>query len=576
MSYGHFAVDKFHRLQVSVGSSSLVSSYRECALSCVDNPPCSSFNLASSPRSDGKYRCELLNEDKYSANPGQFVSSQEYHHFSIKTPCSSFPCQNGAKCVPNYSENDYHCDCVPGYIGRYCETDINECASDPCLNGATCVDQVNGYVCNCQPGYTGVNCQTDINECSSNPCLHGATCVDQVNGYVCNCLAGYTGVNCQTDIDECASDPCLNGATCVDQVNGYVCNCQLGYVGVHCQTTPIVTVTSSCANLLIEQTDTSGIIFSTYISNYSYGSGADDYFYSDNMDCNWSFSSNTKLELTFFTFSTQLDADYLYVYDGGSTASPLIGTFSGTSLPMTITSSSNKLHVRFTTDSSGTARGFRASYRALTEATIRLVESGTPLTGRVEVFHNGQWGTVCSDGWDINDARVVCKQLGFSQATQAFTSASHGQGSGPIWMDDVACSGGESFLHECSHSRWGINDCTHSQDASVQCTYGSSLVRLVNGGASHGRVEVYYNETWGTVCDDIWNFHNAGVICRQLGFSGALSAPCCAAYGEGADPIWLDNVNCGGDEASLDDCPHAEWGKHNCKHHEDASVVCYT
>lgn len=62
-------------------------------------------------------------------------------------------------------------------------------------------------------------------------------------------------------------------------------------------------------------------------------------------------------------FSTQLDADYLYLYDGGSSASPLIGTFSGTTLPAPITSSSNKLHVRFTTDSSGTARGFRASYR---------------------------------------------------------------------------------------------------------------------------------------------------------------------------------------------------------------------
>ena len=52
VSYGNFAVDKFHRLQLSVGSSSVVSSYRECALSCVNTPPCSSFNVASSPRSD--------------------------------------------------------------------------------------------------------------------------------------------------------------------------------------------------------------------------------------------------------------------------------------------------------------------------------------------------------------------------------------------------------------------------------------------------------------------------------------------------------------------------------------------
>ena len=84
VSYGHFSVDKFHRLQVSVGSSRVVSNYRECALSCVNNPPCSSVNVASSPLSDGKYRCELLNEDKYSTNPGQLISSQEYHYYSIK------------------------------------------------------------------------------------------------------------------------------------------------------------------------------------------------------------------------------------------------------------------------------------------------------------------------------------------------------------------------------------------------------------------------------------------------------------------------------------------------------------
>ena len=203
------------------------------------------------------------------------------------------------------------------------------------------------------------------------------------------------------------------------------------------------------------------------------------------------------------------------------------------------------------------------------------MKSNTPLTGRVEMFYSGQWGTVCSDSWDINDAKVVCKQLGFPKASQAFGGASHGQGVGPIWMDDVACSGNESSLSECSHRGWGSNDCTHSQDASVQCSYKSSSVRLVNGGASYGRVEVYHNGTWGTVCDDIWKVNASSVVCRQLGFSGALSALCCAAYGQGLDPTWLDDVNCAGGESSLLDCPHTGWGIENCSHGEDASVVCY-
>ena len=84
-SYGQFTVDTFHRLAVSVDSSIVVSSYSQCALSCVNTPPCSSFNVAATTvRADGKYRCELLNKDKYSASSGQFVISQEYHHYSIK------------------------------------------------------------------------------------------------------------------------------------------------------------------------------------------------------------------------------------------------------------------------------------------------------------------------------------------------------------------------------------------------------------------------------------------------------------------------------------------------------------
>ena len=123
-----------------------------------------------------------------------------------------------------------------------------------------------------------------------------------------------------------------------------------------------MTVTSSCAGLSLKQTTLSGIIFSTNNRDYSYSS-ASDYFYLNNMDCHWNLDSNTKVEVTFFNFSTQPNADYLYVYDGDSSSSSLIGQFSGTSLPAPITSSSNKLYLRFTSDSSGQARGFTAAYR---------------------------------------------------------------------------------------------------------------------------------------------------------------------------------------------------------------------
>ena len=95
---------------------------------------------------------------------------------------------------------------------------------------------------------------------------------------------------------------------------------------------------------------------------------------------------------------------------------------------------------------------------------------GAPLSGRVEVFYGGQWGTVCDSNWDKYDADVVCRQLGFPPATQAYHGASYGQGTGPIWMTNVACSGSESYIYNCGHSGWGINSCSHSQDASVECS----------------------------------------------------------------------------------------------------------
>ena len=103
-----------------------------------------------------------------------------------------------------------------------------------------------------------------------------------------------------------------------------------------------------------------------------------------------------------------------------------------------------------------------------------------------------------------------------------------------------------------------------------------TAVRLVNdeNSPSYGRVEVLYNGSWGTVCDDEWDLQDAEVVCRQLGFEGASEAACCARFGQGADPIWLDEVECVGNEASISECSHSGWGSHDCIHSEDASVNC--
>ena len=88
----------------------------------------------------------------------------------------------------------------------------------------------------------------------------------------------------------------------------------------------------------------------------------------------------------------------------------------------------------------------------------------------MEIFHNGKWGTVCDDDWDMNDARVVCRHLGFPNVDSAPRSAHFGGGSGQIWLDDVGCSGSERSIFDCSHRGWGVQNCGHYEDASVICS----------------------------------------------------------------------------------------------------------
>ncbi|XP_076860595.1 scavenger receptor cysteine-rich type 1 protein M130-like [Brachyhypopomus gauderio] len=201
---------------------------------------------------------------------------------------------------------------------------------------------------------------------------------------------------------------------------------------------------------------------------------------------------------------------------------------------------------------------------------VRLVNGSSPCAGRVEVFHKGEWGTVCDDNWDMRDAAVVCRELDCGEAVDVLDDLHFGPGSGPIWMDGVDCSGSESTLKNCRSAGWGKHNCNQTKTAGVIC----SGVRLVDGPRCSGRVEVLHGKTWSTVCDADFDQQDAEVVCRELGCGHPVEVLGAAAFGRGEGQMWTEELQCRGNESEIYSCPTSSTLRNNCSHDNDVGLVC--
>ncbi len=110
---------------------------------------------------------------------------------------------------------------------------------------------------------------------------------------------------------------------------------------------------------------------------------------------------------------------------------------------------------------------------------LRLSGGEGRCSGRLEVYHNAVWGSVCDDQWDISDAQVVCRQLGCGAALRADGNSVFGAGEGVVWLNRVECRGNEIHLWDCPLSLKNHTDCSHKEHAGLTCAGHSNILRNI-------------------------------------------------------------------------------------------------
>uniref|UniRef100_A0A671DPI1 T-cell differentiation antigen CD6 n=1 Tax=Rhinolophus ferrumequinum TaxID=59479 RepID=A0A671DPI1_RHIFE len=200
---------------------------------------------------------------------------------------------------------------------------------------------------------------------------------------------------------------------------------------------------------------------------------------------------------------------------------------------------------------------------------LRLVDGGSPCAGRVEMLEHGEWGSVCDDTWDLEDAHVVCRQLSCGWAVQALPGLHFAPGRGLIHRDQVNCSGAEDHLWDCPGLH-GDRYCGHKEDAGVVCSEHQTL-RLTGGSdPCEGQVEVYFRGVWSTVCDSEWYKSEAQVLCRALGCGTMARIPKGLPHSLSGRMYY----SCKGGELTLSDCSWRFNNSNLCSQSKAAWVVC--
>ncbi|XP_045474566.1 lysyl oxidase homolog 2-like [Harmonia axyridis] len=236
------------------------------------------------------------------------------------------------------------------------------------------------------------------------------------------------------------------------------------------------------------------------------------------------------------------------------------------------------------------------------EGAIKLVGGKGEYEGNVEILHSGRWGAICDDEWDMAEAKVICRQLGYKNGTVKYTGNGYfGPAKRQFWMDNVYCEGSEKEITSCRFDDWGTNDCDITEAAGVICAdppqkeekkhhepkkkksrmqkLPDSLELRILGGRikQEGRVEVKTSGgNWEPICGDGWSILEALVVCRSLNLGYAGNAFQTDYFGGNLSNNSYADIKCRGDEISLKYCLHDVNAVGDCPGKDLAAVSCTT
>ena len=266
------------------------------------------------------------------------------------------------------------------------------------------------------------------------------------------------------------------------------------------------------------------------------------------------------------------------------------------------------------------------------EGAIQLLGGSNENEGFLEMFLLGYWLPICDYSWDILDATVACHQLGYSAALSVHARTSFEPEHNWIRLEGLQCTGYELNLTQCGNQTVRGGRCSYNKRARVTCSgkhysmpyprycisnntmlftyiyiynfaHSNGLpccvvsfiqymtvsrfhcstfeleseevgkARLVGGrSANDGLVQLYLFGHWGTVCGDSWDLMDAVVVCRQMGYSTALTALSNTVFEDNGALVWPILSNCNGYEANLTQCGNRTVA--SCSSSSKAGVVC--